>query len=104
MLWLNHVCSSDVGEVLGFSYAIQWVHELQFINVDFEFDAKKVVDYFNEGSNAISDFGAIIDKCRRSCNNSHFKNSKVEFSSKQGSAVVHTLARETNFLTIPCVF
>ncbi|KEH19096.1 hypothetical protein MTR_8g037330 [Medicago truncatula] len=28
-------------------------------------DAKKVVDYYNRGSNDISEFGAIINECRR---------------------------------------
>lgn len=46
-MWSNPVCPSDVGEALGLSYAIRWVHELQLNNVDFELDAKTVVDYFN---------------------------------------------------------
>jgi ribonuclease HI len=33
---------------LGLSYAIQWVHELQLTNVDFEMDAKRVVDTLKE--------------------------------------------------------
>ncbi|KEH42462.1 hypothetical protein MTR_1g069475 [Medicago truncatula] len=59
-MWSNPVCSTDVGEALGLSHAIRWVHELQLTNVDFEFDAKKVVDYFNRGSNDITEFGAIV--------------------------------------------
>jgi hypothetical protein len=35
------ICESGIGEALGLSYAIQWVHELQLSNVDFEMDAKK---------------------------------------------------------------
>jgi hypothetical protein len=62
-MWSNLVCSSDVGEALGLSHAIRWVHELQVSNVDFELDAKKVVDYFNRGSNDMSEFGAIVEKC-----------------------------------------
>jgi len=30
------VCVSDIGEALGLSQAIQWVHELQLPNIDFE--------------------------------------------------------------------
>ena len=37
----------EIGEALCLLYAIQWVHELQLTNVDFEMDAKLVVDYFN---------------------------------------------------------
>jgi len=62
------VCVSDIGEALGLSQAIQWVHELQFPNVDFELDAKRVADYFNKGNNDISEFGTVIDDCRQRCN------------------------------------
>ena len=34
-MWLNRVCSSDIGEVLGFSHVIHWVCDLQLTNVDF---------------------------------------------------------------------
>ncbi|AES74135.1 hypothetical protein MTR_3g116210 [Medicago truncatula] len=67
-LWSNPVCSLDVGEALSLHHDIQWVRELQLSNVDFEFDTKKVVDYFNKGNNDISEFGAIMDKCRKNCN------------------------------------
>jgi ribonuclease HI len=78
-MWSNPVCSSDVGEALGLLYAIKWMHELQFTNVDFELDAKKVVDYFNRGHNDVFEFGAIMDACRQ-IHNSYFENSKAEFS------------------------
>jgi hypothetical protein len=36
-MWSSpRVCVSDIGEALGLSQAIQWVHELQLPNVDFE--------------------------------------------------------------------
>jgi len=88
-MWSNPVCSSDVGEALGLLYAIQWMHELQHTDVDFELDAKKVVDYFNRGSNDVSEFGAIMDACRR-IHNSYFENSKVEFRRRQANEVAHT--------------
>ena len=59
--------------------------------MDFELDAKKVVDYFNRCSNDISEFGAIVEDCQRSCN-LYFENSKVEFSRRQANEVAHTLA------------
>jgi len=62
-MWSNPVCASDVGEALGLSHSIRWVHELQLTNVDFELDAKKVVDYFNRGNNYITEFGAIVEEC-----------------------------------------
>jgi hypothetical protein len=67
-MWSNLVCSLDIGEALGLFHAIHWMHDLQLTNMDFELDAKKVVDYYNRGSNDISEFGAINDECRRCCN------------------------------------
>jgi len=90
-LWSNPVCATDIGEVLGLSHAIHWVRDLQLMNVDFELDAKQVVDYFNGGYDAFSEFGAIIEDCRRRCQ-AHFLNSKVEFSLRQANGVAHTLA------------
>ena len=57
---------------------------------------KKVVDYYNGGHNDISEFGAIIENCRRRCQ-AHFPNSKIEFSRRQINEVVHTLARKRPF-------
>ena len=59
-MWSSPVCVSDIGEALGLSQAIQWVHDLQLLNVDFELDAKRVVDYFNTGNNDISEFRVIL--------------------------------------------
>ncbi|XP_024640669.1 uncharacterized protein [Medicago truncatula] len=78
MMWSNPICRPEIGEALGLLYAIQWVYELQLTNVDFEMDAKLVVDYFNKGSNNVSEFGAILEDCKR-CRNVYFENSKVEF-------------------------
>jgi hypothetical protein len=76
-MWSSPVCVSDIGEALSLSQAIQWVYDLQLPNVDFELDAKRVVDYFNTGNNDIPEFGAIIDDCRQRYCNSYFENSKV---------------------------
>ncbi|AES60413.1 hypothetical protein MTR_1g045340 [Medicago truncatula] len=71
------ICESGIGEALGLSYTIQWVHELKLTNVDFEMDAKRVVDYYNKVSNDISEFSATIDDCRRRCCY-WFENSKTK--------------------------
>ena len=75
-MWSNLGCSSDIGEALVLSHAIRWVRDLQLTNVDFELDAKKVVDYYNSGGNDIFKFGAIINECRKCCN-SFFENSRL---------------------------
>ncbi|RHN43816.1 hypothetical protein MtrunA17_Chr8g0391961 [Medicago truncatula] len=102
-LWSNPVCSSDVGEALGLYHDIQWVRELQLSNVDFEMDAKKVVDYFNKGRNDISEFGAVMDECRKNSID-YFENSKVEFSRRQSNVVAHALAQEATSLASHHVF
>jgi len=58
-MWTSSICDMVVREALGLSYAIKWVQELQLTIVDFELDAKRVIDYFNSGSNDISEFGDI---------------------------------------------
>lgn len=98
VLWSHPKVSTDVGEVLGLFHAMQWVHELQLPNVDFELNAKKVVDYFNGERNDVSEFGAIVDDCRRR-SNVYFENSKVKFSQRQANVVANTLAREVTSLT-----
>lgn len=79
---------------------MKWVHDLQLSNVDFELDAKKVVDNYNKGKNDISEFGELLDECMR-CFNLLFENSKVEFSRRQTNEVAHNLAREATFLASP---
>lgn len=99
-MWLNLVCTPEVGEAHGLSYAIIWVHDLQITNVDFDMDAKKVVDYFNKGHNDISESGVIVEECRRNFA-AYFENSKVEYSRRQANEVSHTLVREADFLASP---
>jgi hypothetical protein len=103
MMWSNPICWPEIGEALGLLYAMQWVHELQLTNLDFEMGAKLVVDYFNKGSNNVSEFGAILEECKR-WRNVYFENSKVEFSRRQANEVAHTLAREALFFASPQVF
>jgi len=65
--------------------------------MDFELNAKKVVDHYYKSDNNIRD-GAIIDECKK-CYNSFFENYKIEFSHRQVNKVVDALAREVTFLT-----
>ena len=41
-------------------HAINWVHDLWLINMEFELDAKIVVDYFNNGKYNIIERGLYI--------------------------------------------
>ncbi|PNY03840.1 cytochrome p450 [Trifolium pratense] len=45
--WLSPITDVDIGEALGLLSALNWVHELQLENVDFELDSKNVVTSFH---------------------------------------------------------
>jgi len=61
----SYMCFRD--KALGLLHAIQWVHDLQLLNVNFELDAKKVVDFYIKGKNDIVEFGEILEECMRCC-------------------------------------
>jgi hypothetical protein len=58
--------------------------------VDFVLDLKNMIDYFNNGSNNIIDFGYVLSEFKRYCN-LYFENSYVEFSPRQTNKVPHNL-------------
>jgi len=75
-------------KLLGLYNVIQCIDDLQFINVDFEMDSKKVVEYFNKGRKDIIEFGFIMDNSIQSYS-FHLTNSCVEFIRRQTNEVVH---------------
>jgi len=102
---ITHPCtvSVDVGEALGLHFALQWMSDMQFDNVDFETDSKLTVDAFLATRNDLSEFGCIIYSCRSLFRNL-FSNSRVEFVRRQANAVAHALAREATSLASPAVY
>lgn len=75
--WFAPLCDIDLGEAVGLHTALQWVSNLQFDNVDFALDSKRVVDCINCDVDGISEFGCIISTCRCLLQNS-FQNSCQE--------------------------
>jgi len=63
ILWSQPIWSTKIGDALELLHAINWVHDLQINNIDFELDANIVVDYFNNGNHNIIEFGTILDEC-----------------------------------------
>jgi len=47
MDWFSPLCDTDVGEAVKLHTTLEWVSDLQFDNVDFALDSKKVVDFVN---------------------------------------------------------
>jgi UDP-N-acetylmuramate-alanine ligase len=67
------------------------VANIQFDNVDFLLDSKKVVDSFRTCINDVTEFGCIIYICKQLFQNINFQNSHVDFSQRQGNRVAYEL-------------
>ncbi|CAJ2645584.1 unnamed protein product [Trifolium pratense] len=90
--WLSPITDVDIGEALGLLSALNWVHDLQLENVDFELDSRNVVTSFHSKHPNTSELGDIIKDCVR-VYNTYFRNSRIEFIRRQANEVAHALAR-----------
>jgi len=90
----------DTGEALGLLKAMEWVKDLQLLNMDFEVDFKMVVDNIYEKQFGVSEFSVIISKCVHLLD-TYLTNSDVKFIRRQANGVAHSLAKaalpETSF-------
>jgi len=80
-----------MGEVIGLLHALQWMKDLNLVNMDFETDSKVVADSIYKGD-CVSDFMAIIHICRHLLM-TDLVNSNVKFIRRQIN-VAHSLARK----------
>ncbi|KEH28618.1 hypothetical protein MTR_4g008270 [Medicago truncatula] len=62
--WFAPLCDVDLRETVGLHTTLQWISDLQFDNVDFALDSKRVVDHVNSYEDDNSDFGCIISAYR----------------------------------------
>ena len=69
---------------------------LQFNNIDFALDSKKVVDAFGTCIKYRKEFGCIIDVCRQLFY-IRFQNYHVDFNMRQINGVAHKLAHVTSY-------
>ncbi|XP_024632220.1 uncharacterized protein [Medicago truncatula] len=90
--WISPLCDVHVGEALGLLSALEWVHLLQLGPIDFELDAKRVVDSFLSAQHDATEFGSIIHRCK-TLFNLFYENSSVEFIRRQANEVAHELAK-----------
>ena len=90
--WFSPICKVHVGETLGLLSALEWVHVLNLRPVDFEMDAKRVVDNFHSQTNDVTQFANIIDNCKSLFRN-FYENSRVEFVRRHANEVAHALAK-----------
>jgi ribonuclease HI len=94
--WFALLCDVNVGEVVGIHTSLEWVSNLQFDNVDFSLDSKRIVDQVNSDIDDNNEFGCIISSCRQLLHN-NFQNSHVEFNRRQTNEVTHELAHAAPF-------
>ncbi|XP_045831568.1 uncharacterized protein LOC123922956 [Trifolium pratense] len=59
------LCDVKIGEALGLLSALNWVHELNLVPVDFELDSKVVEDNLHSNKSDETELGDIIANCRR---------------------------------------
>jgi len=85
-----------LGEALGMLSALQWVRDLQLVNMDFETDSKNVVDNIYDSKQGIYDFHAIINECRYLLSSDSIT-SDVKFIRRQTNEVAHSLARDAPY-------
>jgi len=58
--WFTLVCEIHVGETLRLLSPLEWVQQLHLGSIDFELDAKKVMDNFSSTHQDVTVFGLII--------------------------------------------
>jgi len=92
-----------MGEVLGLLSALQWVRDLQLLNMDFETDSKTVVDSIYRNKQGVSDFNAIINECKDLLS-SDLATFDVRFIRRQANEAAHSLAWEAPRYASLCIF
>ena len=90
--WFSPIREVYIREALGLLSALEWVRELQLGHVDFEMDAKKVVDTLMSSKYDVSEFDTIIQNCK-SLFRHYDENSNVEFVRRLANEIVHELAK-----------
>ncbi|XP_058742492.1 uncharacterized protein LOC131614986 [Vicia villosa] len=95
--WFSPCTDVVIGEALGLLKAVNWAHDMGYDNMDFELDAKRVVDSVTSPRPNDSDLGAITEECNRLMA-LFFRNSHVKFVRRQANEVAHALARVAPFM------
>jgi len=90
--WYTLVYEVHVGETFGLLSALEWVHQLHLGPIDFELDAKKVVDSFSSAHQDVREFEMIIHNCK-TIFEQYYINSSVEFVRRQANEAAHRLAK-----------
>jgi hypothetical protein len=79
------------------------MQDMQFNNVEFEFDSNVTRDAFHSRHTDATEFGSIMKACKEMFY-VHFTNSRVEFTRRKANAAAHVLAREAISLASPTIY
>jgi len=90
--WFSPICEVHIEEALGLISALEWVHELNLGPIDFEMDAKRVVDSFLSSQHDVTKFGIIIQNFKILFRH-YYENSTIGFVWRQANEVAHKLAK-----------
>jgi hypothetical protein len=85
-------CDVVIGGAVGLHTSLEWVSNVQFDNVDFALNYKKVVDSFNTCVGDNNEIECNINACKQLFQH-RFQNSHVEFDKSQTNGVAHLLMK-----------
>jgi hypothetical protein len=88
--WFTPVCEVHAGEALGMLSTLELVHQLHLGSIDFELNAKKVVNSFSSARWDVTKFEIIIHN-GKTIFEQYYVNSSVEFVRRQASEATHRL-------------
>jgi ribonuclease HI len=89
----TQVCEVHVGEAIGLLLALECVHQLHLGPIDFELDAKEVVDSLSSARQDVTKFGMIIHNYKTIIEQCYL-NFSVEFVRRHANEAAHRLAKE----------
>jgi len=72
--------------------SMKWLRDLRLVDMNFEVDSKVVEDNIYGKKDSVSDFGAIINDCKRLLS-MELVNLHVRFIRRQVNETTHSLAR-----------
>jgi len=90
--WFSPIIDVDTGEALGLLQTMEWVKDLQLVNMDFEVDSKTVADNIYRTQSGVSEFSVLISKGIHLLG-TDLMNSDVKFIRRQANGGSHSLAK-----------
>jgi len=58
-------CRLAAGEALSLFYALEWLSDMAFDNVDFSSYSKVIIDAFHKNKIDVTEIGCILSVCQR---------------------------------------